>query len=332
MKFNTLYFLFLGALLACFWIARDFQGQSENSFFGIAETEGRTLNFDRDIAVQKRLVQVGDWVKKGDTLAIFSRADLERSELLRRGDIALLDTEQRSENAILEKEKELATVRTQAQKREIAAQIRLLRTEDSLNIAFRRQLLPHQTSPVSNKITTDRIAALEKEMADLDAQLRDELRILDAKQSANRAGTAAKNAQSLTEIGFVAAERQRLLLIAPIDGYVESVFFTENSLVSAHRDLIKINPRVPNRIIGFIHESASVPFLIGQTVELSSYNRPGIKARGKIISSNPQMTELPLRLRKFIELRSWGREVFVQLPDSNSFFIAEKILITLPKI
>jgi hypothetical protein len=42
------------------------------------------------------------------------------------------------------------------------------------------------------------------------------------------------------------------------------------------------------------------------------------------------MTELPLRLRKFIEMRSWGREVYIGLPPENRFYISEKITINLP--
>jgi hypothetical protein len=50
------------------------------------------------------------------------------------------------------------------------------------------------------------------------------------------------------------------------------------------------------------------------------------------VGSNPKLTELPLRLRKFIELRTWGREVFIQLPEQNGFYISEKIAIILPNL
>lgn len=331
MKFNILFLLFPAALAACIWIARDFQGQSSNSFFGIAETEPQVLNFDHDIAVQEVFVKAGDSVKKGDTLAVFTRADLDKTEAEWRSEITQAETERAAETAVLEKEKALVAARLRAETRELLGEIQVLRTEDSLRNTYRKNIYGDLGTPPENKLTVEKIAALQKDIAALEAQANEELRVLEAKQAAHRSVAAAKTIQSQTEIGFVRAERGRLLLISPIDGYVEEMFFGKNALVPAHRDLIKINPLVPNRITGFIHEAAEVPFAIGQQVELFSSARPSLKARGIIVGSNPKMTELPLRLRKFIEVRSWGREVFIQLPDTNRFYISEKITITLPK-
>ena len=129
---------------------------------------------------------------------------------------------------------------------------------------------------------------------------------------------------------MIATERERLVLISPINGYVEDVYFSVNAMIPAHKDLVKINPDAPNKIIGFIHETNEVPLSIGSNVEMSSFNRPGIVSTGLIVGVNPKMTELPLRLRKFIDLRSWGREVYISIPDTNSFYISEKVNITLP--
>jgi HlyD family secretion protein len=329
MKFNILYLLFPAALGACFWIAHDFQGQSVSSFFGMAETEPRTLNFDHDIAVQAIFVKTGDWVKAGDTLAIFARADLERSEMGSRGEIQQAQIEQAAENGILEREKQLALAQARAKRREISAQIQLLRTEDSLRAAFRKNVFNGEMPSAENRVTAEKIAAFEKEIADSEAQTAEEIRIIEAKQRAQIAIASAKMGRSEAEIAFVRSERGRLLLLSPIDGYVEAVYFGQNALVPAHRDLVKINPSVPNRITGFLHEGSEVPFSLGQKVTLASHARPQVRCQGTIIGSNPKMTELPLRLRKFIELRTWGREIFIQLPDSNQFFISEKILISL---
>jgi multidrug resistance efflux pump len=328
LKFNILYLLFPAALGACIWIARDFEGQSAQSFFGIAETEPYTLNFDHDIAVRELRVKTGDLLKKGDTLAIFERVDLDRAESESRADLVQTNTESAAEYRILEKEKALVTARMQAKLRELQSQMRLLRTEDSLKTAFRKNIYTDLPTP-DNQIVTDKIAALRKEMTDVETEAEEELRVLSARQSATREVAAAKSGQAQAELGFVRAERNRLLLVSPIDGYVEGIFFGKNALVPAHRDLLKINPLAPNRIIGFIHEAAEVPFSVGQTVELASFNRPEVTTQGTIVGSNPKMSELPLRLRKLAEVRSWGREVFIQMPEQNAFFISEKINITL---
>lgn len=332
MKFNIIFLLFPAALLTCYWLAVDFQGKSENQFFGMAEVDPKILNFDHDMEVRELYITAGDRVKKGDTIAILARADLDKAESSQLGEIARMQTERNAELSILEKEKELVNTRFQAKMHELTAQIQLMRTEDSLKTAYRKNLYPDLTLGAESKLLAEKTAALQKEMAGLEAQTREELRVIEAKQAANRQITDAKTGETQTEMSFVRAERGRLLLISPIDGYVEEVYVGKNSLVPAHRDLLKINPLKPTRIIGFIHEAADIPFSIGQEVDLVSTVRPEVVTKGIIIGSDPKMTEMPLRLRKYIEIRSWGREVYIQLPADNSFFISEKISITLPHI
>jgi multidrug resistance efflux pump len=329
MKFNILYLLFPAALAACFWIASDFQYQSVNSFFGIAETEPRSLNFDHDIAVRDVFVKTGDLVKQGDTLATFYRAELDEQSLENLSDLQLTETERAAEYAILEKEKELVRTRLSADVRELYAEISLLVTEDSLNSVFRGSIYPN-LKPAGNKIVADKLEALRKQMDDLQKSAREEINILESKQGALGAVASARKAGTRATLQQLETEKNRLLLIAPIDGYVESVMVSRNSLVEAFTELMKINPHAPNMVVGFIHEASDAPLAVGQEVELVSFNRPEMKCSGRITSINPRMTELPLRLRKFIEMRSWGREVYIGLPPENRFYISEKITINLP--
>lgn len=329
MKFNILYLLFPAALAACVWIASDFQYQSVNSFFGIAETEPRSLNFDHDIAVREVFVKAGDLVKLGDTLAVFYRAELDEQSLENLSELQLTETERAVEYAVLEKEKALVRTRLSADVRELYTEISLLLTEDSLNTIFRSSVYPG-LKPAGNKIIADKMEALRKQTDDLQNRAREEISILESKQSALGAVASVRKAGTQAARQQLESERNRLFLIAPIDGYVESVLVARNSLVKGFTELMKINPNIPNTVVGFIHEGADAPLSVGQEVELVSYNRPDIKCSGQIKSINPRMTELPLRLRKFIEMRSWGREVFIELPPQNTFYISEKITINLP--
>lgn len=329
MKFNILYLLFPAALAACFWIASDFQYQSVNSFFGIAESEPRSLNFDHDIAVREVFVKTGDLVKKGDTLATFYRAELDEQSLENWSELRLTETERAAEFSIIEKEKELVRTRLSADARELQAEISLLITEDSLNTLFRGSVYS-DLKPAGNKMVADKIAARRKQIDDLQNNAAEEIRILESKQAALGAVASVRNESTRAAQKQLESEKNRLFLVAPIDGYVETVLVARNALVEAFTELMKINPQSPNTVIGFIHEASDAPLAVGQEVELVSFNRPEVKCSGRITSINPKMTELPLRLRKFIEMRSWGREVFIGLPQDNRFYISEKITINLP--
>ncbi len=329
MRFNVLYILFPAAILACLWIARDFQGRQGNTFFGIAETEPRILNFDHDLSVREVFIKAGDKIKAGDTLAIFHRAELDENEFSQYREMVTNETARAAERAILEKEKEVVQARLNVDIRELAIDIKLLQTEDSIMMVYRGNLYG-QSTPVQNRVIKERIEGLQKQMEDLKHEAEEELLVLSAKISATDQIAAEKANKLKGQLTMIATERERLVLISPINGYVEDVYFSVNALIPAHKDLVKINPDTPNKIIGFIHETNEVPLSIGSNVEMTSFNRPGIVSTGLIVGVNPKMTELPLRLRKFIDLRSWGREVYISIPDTNSFFISEKVNITLP--
>jgi len=329
MRFNVLYILFPAAILACLWIARDFQGRQGSTFFGIAETEPRILNFDHDLSVREVFIKAGDKIKAGDTLAIFHRAELDENEFSQYREMVTNETARAAERAILEKEKEVVQARLNVDIRELAIDIKLLQTEDSIMMVYRGNLYG-QSTPVQNRVIKERIEGLQKQMEDLKHQAEEELLVLSAKISATDQIAAEKANKLKGQLTMIATERERLVLISPINGYVEDVYFSVNAMIPAHKDLVKINPDTPNKIIGFIHETNEVPLSIGSNVEMTSFNRPGIVSTGLIVGVNPKMTELPLRLRKFIDLRSWGREVYISIPDTNSFFISEKVNITLP--
>lgn len=329
MRFNVFYILFPVAILACLWIARDFQGRQGSTFFGIAETEPRILNFDHDLSVREVYIKAGDKIKAGDTLAIFHRAELDENEFSQYREMVTNETARAAERAILEKEKEVVQARLNVDIRELAIDIKLLQTEDSIMMVYRGNLYG-QSTPVQNRVIKERIEGLQKQMEDLKHQAEEELLVLSAKISANDQIAAEKANKLKGQLTMIATERERLVLISPINGYVEDVYFSVNAMIPAHKDLVKINPDAPNKIIGFIHETNEVPLSIGSNVEMTSFNRPGIVSTGLIVGVNPKMTELPLRLRKFIDLRSWGREVYISIPDTNSFYISEKVNITLP--
>jgi len=328
-RLNALYILFPGAIIACLWIAMDFHGQQGTTFFGIAETEPRILNFDHDIAIREVFVSPGDKIKAGDTLAIFYRAELDEDQFIRQREMMANETERTAERAILEKEREVVQARLQADLSELTTEIKLLHTEDSIMMVYRGNLYG-QTPPEENKVTKKHIEGLQEQIEDLKHQAAEELLVLSAKISATEKVATEETNKLKGQLNMIQSERERLVLVSPINGYVEDIFFSVNAMIPAHKDLIKINPEAPNKIIGFIHETNEVPLSIGSDVELASFNRPEIVAKGTIVGVNPKMTELPLRLRKFIDLRSWGREVYITIPAMNSFYISEKVNITLP--
>ena len=121
----------------------------------------------------------------------------------------------------------------------------------------------------------------------------------------------------------------KLVLLAPIDGFVGSVQVFENEIAPQHKELMRINPKQPDIVRGFMPESAEVMYQLGDSVSMVSTTRPNIQGKGRLIGSTPQLVEMPTRLKKLQQYSSWGREIFIKLREDNPFFIGEKIIITI---
>ena len=327
MKINLLYILIPAAIVGCYWIVNDLQGQSEHTFFGTAESEPQTINFEHDVLVQDVRVVVGSQVKKGDTLAILYRSELDKTTVDRLADINQVEVEKNAKTETLNKERDVLSARQAARMSELISQMRVLHIEDSIKSSVKTSI--YNNLPYDNKLVREKIAALEEEIRQSQKQTIEQIRQIDAQRQATQMISQAKISQVRQDLDYVKSEKGKLILFAPIDGFVEQVNISRGSLVQSYKDLFKINPKKPNKIIGFIHESSDVPFQLGDSIYLQSSLRLQIQTKGVIIGSNPKLVELPYRLRKFTELRAWGREIYIQMPDTNRFYIGEKIVLTL---
>ncbi len=330
MRFNLLYVLFVAALASCFWIVRQLQHQSINTFFGTAETEGRAVSLEYAVLIQRIYIQVGAQVQKGDTLAIAYRAELDRKTSENQLESSRLATERDAEAALLVKDRDLLVAAQAAHKSELEAQIKVIEAELAVQNNLRNAISDRPVSAAEGKLNVKQqeIAALREEIAQGAIKTREELRRIEAKAKVNTAVYGSQLRQTQGSQSFLDIEKSKLVLLAPADGYVQQVGAAANELVPSFRELFRISPQKPDKVIGFLHESAEIQFQLGDTVLLTSMSRVAMTSRAVLNGVSPKLVELPFRLRKFTELRTWGREVYIQLPADNPFFIGEKILIT----
>lgn len=329
MKINILYIIWIAALLLSAWIVRDFMGQSEQTFFATAETEPRLLNVAYTALIHDIRVEIGKQVKKGDTLAILSNTDFDKISAEKNMQIQQYETEKSSKDEILKKDIELFLARQTARINELKAQIKVFETEEAIQNTLKTAIFESKNDQKIS-VRKEQIVGLNESIRQVEHQTQEQLKQYEAQRQANENITHSKKIQLKQDLHFIRKEKEKLTMIAPIDGYIEQILVSKNTVVPQHKEIFKINPKKPNKIIGFIHETAHVPFQLGDTVRLASSVRPTVLISGRLIGSNPKLVELPIRLRKFMEVRAWGREVFIELPDTNQFYIGEKIIVTLP--
>jgi HlyD family secretion protein len=326
MKINNLYLTWVVLFVVACFLIRSFVQTSQTTIFGTADTEGSVLNFAYPVVVNKVYVRSGTPVKKGDTLMLLERPELDRDATLKNKEIQVTNAEKQAR--VQDSNKEIEKLRSEfvIKTNDLRAQIQLLEADEKNQIALRKVVNGGKSdsgkSLIAEKITTLRTAIRTEEQ-------RFNLQLQELKQTKAAASTVFESKESTTneEINFIEEAKGKLVLVSPIDGFVENVLALENQITPQYNPLIKLNPLKPNKIKGFLTESTNVTYRFGDTVEVYSARRPSVKSKAILIGSTPQLIELPARLRKLQTASTWGRELYINLPTDNDFFIGEKMII-----
>jgi multidrug resistance efflux pump len=327
-KIDPLHLLWSGAALSSLWIVSTFMIQSEDTFFGSAESEGQTMSFEHPVFIEKVYVQVGNQVKKGDTLAVCLRSDLDKNAVDKSGEIRQFEIEKETKSASIQQELSILKARKVALVSELQAQIRMIKTEDGIQSALKEAIGGAKTEANSSNLKTEKIRAIKESINQTESQIQQQVALLSQQLNANESIYNAKVEQAQSQMSFIEKDKQHLVLLAPIDGFVENVAAIAHEVAPQYKELVKLNPNNPNKVRGFIHESTEMHFHLGDTVQVASVLRENAVGKGVIIGSSPQLVELPLRLRKFTTRSAWGREIYVKLIRKCDLFISEKVIVT----
>lgn len=328
MKFNILYLFWILLFFVAVGLAIRFSNTSRTNLFGSAQTQGQILNFQYPVLVKKIVVHVGDSIHIGDTLMILQRPDLEKQVVMKDDEKQFNRAEQMARAQSVDNQLEQLKSNYSTRINELKTQIQLLESEERAQAAVR--LLVENGKPnTSQSLLSEKINLLKNSFDIEQKRYFAQLKELNQQRIAEVSVYDTKASSVNHELDFLEEDRGKLVLLAPIDGFVESVQTFENEIAPQYKELMKINPKHPDLVKGFLPESVEALYQMGDSVGLTSATRPHIISRGRIIGSTPQLVELPLRLKRLQQTSSWGREIFVKLRTDNSFFIGEKIIITI---
>jgi len=80
-----------------------------------------------------------------------------------------------------------------------------------------------------------------------------------------------------------------------------------------------------NIVRGYVHEDQTAVVGIGDVLEVYSLKREDAVYSGKVIGLGSRIVEIPTRLRKLPDFKTYGREVVVEISTDNVFLQKEKV-------
>ncbi|MEL6717501.1 MAG: hypothetical protein AAFP82_02170 [Bacteroidota bacterium] len=300
------------------------------SFYGFAENKETEINFNYSVVVRKIHVLPGQSVKKGTPLLDLYRNPTKENMVDQPFKVATLRAKQNAWQTELLGEVEVLKTQKAQKLSEITASIEKLKSEKALQASLFEGLESLEKGKPQNTQLDQNILALEEEY-----QLTETL--FDQKIANKQATIKAGNSPYQAEINRLESEQsfeanQKVIdiqLLAPMDGVIGDIYCKEAEHFPAFKNLLSFYEPNPSMIKGFIQEDLILEVALQDSFLVRSTKDPELTYRGKVTGLGSRIVEIPERLRKLPNLKTYGREVLISIPSENELLQKEKTILEL---
>ena len=325
MKVNLFYPAVGLVAVALFFLLRDPPGD-ELAFYGFAESNELELNYNQPGAVVDIMVQPGQAVDSGQALLVLDTRP-KQQEL---ADQAYRIEEETAERADYRarRTQELARLEVEQTNRLAALdeQIAELQKEIAFKTSLSEELTTVSVPEASYQPLREELAQLEGRRARTVTAYEIERQGLESSISLGDSPARQRIRRLEAEARFDSSLLQeRVTLTAPVAGLVGNINCREGEYKSAFANLITFYEPHSELVKGYVYENLAVEVNIGDVFEVISLQDEAVRYRGEVSGLGSRIVEIPQRLRKFPDMRSYGREVAVRIPRDNDFLQKEKV-------
>lgn len=324
------YIILIGIAVVSVWMLNGRYYQEELTLFGFAETKETEINLNFSVMVDELNVLSGQSVKEGQLLLRAKRLDsdikfedqeMKISEINAKKRIWRSEQEGRLKTLESSYLKKMGDVNTQidAINNKLAQQKELY---EGLDYIEANQDLP------ANHPSKMRIAAYEEERRNIEKRYQLDLTNLqsiiakgtkDDDETIKRLRAEYKHVQDNKEIVVD--------IVAPTDGLIGNVHCKEGEHITDYRTLISFYEPNPTLVKAYVHEDYLVKVDIGDEFKISSIKDITQTYTGKVVGLGSRIVEIPARMRKVPEFKTYGREVVIRLPAKSKFLQNEKLIL-----
>lgn len=326
MRFVNIFYIAVFAIGAGLFYLFQINSTDELSFYGFAESNETEINYNYPVVVKNILVQPGQAVQKGEVLLELIRR--KSKEVLADQDYKV--DELRAQEGVWRQKKEndieILRQKYKVSSSELTKKLSELRKE----LEYKKTL---SSGLQSIKVSESKYKPIEEEIQQLELQLKNTRESFsinvenvekELKKGVNPYGAQIKRLRAEKEFELAQIE-QDILVRAPSDGLIGNITCKEEEHVPSYNTLLSFYEPHSGIIKGFIHEDLTHQVDIGDYYIVSSLKNESISYDAKVIGLGSRIVEIPSRLRKRSELKTYGREVLLEIPMDNIFLQKEKV-------
>ncbi len=330
MKFINIFYIAVIIVAAGLYTIQKIHLENIISFYGYAENKETEINFNYPIQVKKIYVSPGQSVKKDAKLIDVIRIDSKESLPDQAFHIDVINAEKEIWITKVEGQIELIKDQMESELSTINKQKEKLITENQFGINLYKDLESIKRSDQSSIKITQQIEALDEEYRTVSnvykqkiENKKEELRLgsqpYDSKINRLNYEKQYKEDQSLIEVS----------LVAPKDGLVGNVYCKEEEHFTSYKTMLSLYEPNPSIIKGFVQEDFIMKISLNDSMQVRSTKDETLSYRGSVIGLGSRIVEIPSRLRKRPDIKTYGREIIVSIPRENRFLQKEKTVLEL---
>lgn len=327
-KFNYIYLLLIPLAYLLYQLTINIGGETA-FFYGFAENKETELSHSEDILIKEIKIKPGQLVEEGEVLMIVGRAEIAFQKEIKSSDLQQIAADKNIESQKISIELRQIDAEEEAKMKHLDAEIKILKSKIASKLSIFDDL-KHV-----DEIQLEEVAKVEK----LQLKVLEESRVIERKSFESKRKVVRDKlalvgktdlpeiARIKKQISFIEEAEDQLTITAPSDGIIGNVQVKVGENISSFNTLISFYEKHPSVVKGYVHESMILQVNVGDSLKVSSTNRPDNIIEGFVSGLGSRIIEIPERLRKVPEQKTYGREVIISIPSQNDFLQKEKVLL-----
>ena len=333
-RFNLFYIVWIATATMLVVISFHYRKQSD-AIVAEVEPQKTAISFQKAVKVKAIHVIPGQDVKEGELLLEVERPDLLYEIEKTKNQLNSVKKERDMYMSNVNYQMELVRLDRFNDLQEIDAEILELETEYKQNVQIIRKLesLESRSDTLGSdfiSLISLRLGALRDERKQVETLHDQQLQQLADKKKSEMDLYELKIEQLDSEIKLLEGEENYLKNYSPVNGTLGDIFAQIGELIEPYTTIMTIYNQNPTIIKAYLNESNLLNLQQDDKVIVESSNR-AYSIEGKVIEIGSRIVTYPMRLLPFQDRKIWGQELFIEIPENNSFLNGEKVYVKLKK-
>lgn len=327
--FNPLYLVALLMIVGLSFFLEE-RERSPEVFYGFAQNKETEINLDYPVRVDSIFVKAGDRITEGTRLLSLTQINLQKEISDEQ-----LDVEERKRTFDIKSNQiknKISLLNNQLETERKSTQLKLDKIEADYN--YKKTLTDDIKSFDNSKQKEQLLLNYERtkntfttELSDFEKKINLEIEALKSSVKSERQLLQVNINRHLNDVAFTKEKMNKLAISSPNNALVGNLHIRVGEYISSFKTMITLYEQNPTTVSGFIHESMAINVLPGDQFVVQSAQDPSRVCQGVITGLGSRIVEIPERLRKIPEQKTFGQEVLLSIPSDNGLLQKEKVLI-----